>query len=278
MTARPIGLHQVPVLDVDPLQLVEIAAATGCDRVSVFTFSPQPVLPGQKSRFLFPTVTREMQREMQQRLAARGVAAMGVEFFPITADADLADYVAGLSLGRSLGATRAVTHVHDTDGPRAADKLGAFCDLAAKEGLSVGLEFTPLTRGCGSLQRAAWFVDQIKRSNFGIGVDCLHLVRSGATVEDLEGLDSHYFSYAQICDGFGLAASSDYMNESHDRQLPGDGDFPLGAIIRALPAATPLEVEVPSAQRIQAGVSALQHARRAMDQARALVNRALPIR
>jgi sugar phosphate isomerase/epimerase len=276
--ARPIGLHQVTVMDADPLHLVEIAASTGCDRVSVFTFSPKPVLPGQKSRLLFPTVTPEMQGDMQQRLAAHGVAVMGIEFFPITADADLADYVAGLSLGRSLGATRAVTHIHDTDSARAADKLGALCDLAAKEQLTVGLEFTSLTRGCGSIQRAAWFVDQIKRSNFGIGVDCLHLVRSGATVEDLEGLESRYFSYAQICDGVGLAASSDYMSESHDRQLPGDGDFPLQAIIRALPAATPLEVEVPSARRIQAGITPLEHARSAMAQARAVVDRAVPIR
>ncbi len=276
--ARPIGLHQVTVMDVDPLQLVDIAAAADCDRISVFTFSPKPVLPGQKARLLFPTVTREMQHAMRERLAAHGVAALGVEFFPITADADLADYVAGLSLGRCLGATRAVTHVHDTDSARAADKLGALCDLAAKEELTVGLEFTSLTRGCASIQRAAWFVDQIKRSNFGIGVDCLHLVRSGATVEDLEGLESRYFSYAQICDGFGLTPSSDYMTESHDRQLPGDGDFPLEAIIRALPAATPLEVEVPSAQRIRAGVTALEHACRAMTQARALVARAVPLR
>ena len=265
-------------MDVDPLQLVEIAASAGCDRISVFTFLPKPVLPGQKSRLLFPTVTPEMQRDLRQRLAAHQVAVTGVEFFPITADADLADYVAALSLGRSLGATRAVTHVHDTDGARAADKLGALCDLAAKEELTVGLEFTSLTRGCPSLQRAAWFVDQMNRSNFGIGVDCLHLVRSGATAQDLEALDSRYFSYAQICDGFGLAASSDYMTESHDRQLPGDGDFPLEAIIRALPAATALEVEVPSAQRIQAGVTPLAHACRAVAQARALVARSVPSR
>jgi sugar phosphate isomerase/epimerase len=236
------------------------------------------VLPGQKARLLFPTVTREMQRGLQERLAAHDVAVMGVEFFPITADADLADYVDGLSLGRALGATRAVTHIHDTDSARAVDKLGALCDLAAKEELAIGIEFTSLTRGCGSIQRAAWFVDQVQRSNLGIGVDCLHLVRSGGTIEDLEELESRYFSYAQICDGFGLEASSDYMIESHDRQLPGDGNFPLAAIMGALPAATALEVEVPSAKRLKAGVSALEHARLAMVQARALVDRVAPTR
>jgi sugar phosphate isomerase/epimerase len=265
-------------MDVDPLQFVEIAASAGCDRVSIFTFSPKPVLPGQKARFSFPTVTRDMQGDMQRRLAEHGVAVMGVEYFPITAEADLAEYVAGLALGRALGATRAVTHIHDTDSTRAADTLGALCDLAAKEGVAIGLEFTTLTRGCDSLRRAAWFVDQIGRSNFGIGVDCLHLVRSGASAEDLAKLDERYFGYAQICDGFGLAASSDYLAESHDRQLPGDGDFPLPAILGALPAATALEVEVPSAARVNAGVTALEHARRAMVQARALVDSVVPAR
>lgn len=274
--ARPIGLHQISVMDTDPLQFVEVAAAAGCDRISIFTCSPVPVLPGQKSRLLFPTVTREMQHDMQQRLAAHGVAVVGVEYFPITAAIDVAEYVPGLALGRALGAVRAVTHIHDTDSARAADKLGALCDLAAQEGLSIGLEFTSLTRGCGSIQRAAWFVDQINRSNFGIGVDCLHLVRSGGTVKDLEDLKPRYFGYAQICDGFGLSASSDYMTESHDRQLPGDGDFPLEAIIRALPAGVALEVEVPSDTRLKAGVTAVEHARKAMAQARLLVDRALP--
>jgi sugar phosphate isomerase/epimerase len=276
--ARPIGLHQISVMDADPLEFVDVAAAAGCDRISIFTFSPVPVLPGQKSRFLFPTVTREMQHAMRQRLVAQGVAVMGVEYFPITGDADVAEYIGGLSLGRTLGAKRAVTHVHDTDGARAVDKLGALCDLAAKEGLAVGLEFCSLTRGCGSLQRAAWFVDQIKRPNFGIGVDCLHLVRSGGTAADLARLDARYFGYAQLCDGFGLAPSTDYITESHDRELPGEGDFPLETILNALPAATALEVEVPSAKRVKAGVTALEHARRAMTRARALVDRAAATR
>jgi sugar phosphate isomerase/epimerase len=276
--ARPIGLHQMTAMDVDPLQFVEIAASAGCDRISIFTFSPQPVLPGQRSRLLFPTLTREMQLGMQQSLVAHGIAVIGVEFFPITADVNLAEYVTGLSLGRALGATRAVTHIHDVDGARAVDRLGALCDLAAKEELTIGIEFTSLTRGCDSIQRASWFVDQVQRSNLGIGVDCLHLVRSGATVKDLDGLESRYFSYAQICDGFGLGASSDYMTESHDRELPGDGDFPLEAIIRSLPAATALEVEVPSAKRVKAGVTALEHARRAVARARELVDRATPSR
>lgn len=276
--ARPIGLHQITVMDVEPLQFAELARSAGCDRISIFTYAPKAVLPGQKSRFLFPTVTRDMQDAMRKRLATHGIAVMGVEYFPITADADLADYAAGLALGRSLGATRAVTHIHDIDGARAVNTLGALCDLAAKEGLAIGLEFTSLTRGCPSLRRAAWFVDQIGRTNFGIGVDCLHLVRSGASAADLYELEARYFSYAQICDGFGLAASSDYMTESHDRQLPGDGDFPLEAIIRALPAATEMEIEVPSVSRVKAGVSAVEHARRALAQARALVDRAVPTR
>ena len=268
---RPLVLHQVTAMDVGPLELIGIAAANGCDEVSVFTFAPQAVLPGQKARLEFPLVTQETKRGVMERLADAGVAVNGVEFFPITTEVNVREYIPYLALGRELGAVRAMTHIHDVDSARAVDKLGALCDLASAEGLTIGIEFTPLTRGCVSVQRAAWFVEQVSRSNVGIGVDALHLVRSGGTPADLAGLDARYFSSLQICDGHGLHSSSDYMAEARNRELPGAGDFPLSAILSVLPATTALEVEVPSQRRLEAGVSALDHVRDAVTRVRALV-------
>jgi hypothetical protein len=62
------------------------------------------------------------------------------------------------------------------------------------------------------------------------------------------------------CDGRGLKPSSEYMAEAHERELPGKGDFPRKEILSALPESTPLEVEVPSARRGEAGGSALTRA------------------
>lgn len=269
MTVRPLGLHQITAMELAPVDFVEVAIGAGCDGISVFTFSPNPV---------FPTVTHSMKHEMQAKLAANGVSVLGVEFFPITAECNPDGYVPGLALGRELGASHAVTHILDIDDARIVDRLGALCELASREELRIGIEFTPLTRGCDSIMRAAWLVDQVGQPNLGIGMDCLHFVRSGGKVDDLARLESRYFCHAQICDGHGLHVSSSYMNEAHDRELPGDGSFPLDAIIRALPASTALEVEAPSRKRREAGVSAFAYAREAVARARALVNGATPSR
>jgi sugar phosphate isomerase/epimerase len=123
-----------------------------------------------------------------------------------------------------------------------------------------------------SVERAAWFVDQVGRPNVGIGVDALHLIRSGGTPADVARLDGRYLSNAQICDGHGLHRASDYMTEARNRELPGAGDFPLRTLLSALPATIPLELEVPSQKRREAGISAIDHVREAMSRLHALVD------
>src|SRR5690606_16862120 len=144
---------------------------------------------------------------------------------------------------------RAVTLVFDRDRGRAIDRLGAFCELARREGLAPALEFTPLTGGCDDLDSAVAFVDAIGREALGLGVDVLHLVRSGGGAEALRALAPDCFRYAQLCDGHGLHVSTDYFGEAHQREIPGRGDFPLAEIVAALPAGITLEVEVPSDRR-----------------------------
>lgn len=261
---RPLVLHQITAMDVPPPEFARMAAEAGCDQISVFTNCPDVILPGQSARLDFPTISALMLREMRAAFADNGVRVNGVEYFPILADVDVADYRPGLALGGELGGVRAVTHIHDTDEARAVDSIGRLCELAAAQGLSLGVEFTPMTRGCPSLEKAAWFVDQVGRADFAIGLDCLHLVRSGASADDAVQLGSRYFSNGQICDGHGLHAAESYISEAHNRELPGKGNFPLAAILNALPANAPIEIEVPSANLRADGVSAIQHLRNAV--------------
>jgi len=268
---RVLVLHQITAMDVPPPEFARMAAEAGCDQISVFANCPDAVLPGQSTRLDFPTITQTTKREMLAALADSGVRVNGVEYFPILVDFDVADYLPGLALGGELGGVRAVTHVHDTDSARSVDSLGRLCELAAAQGLSLGVEFTPMTRGCPSLDRAAWFVDQVGRPDFAIGLDCLHLVRSGASPQDAARLGERYFSNGQICDGHCLHSSEAYMNEAHNRELPGKGNFPIAAILGALPAAAPIEIEVPSVKYREAGVSARDHIRNAVSCSRAVL-------
>lgn len=265
---RALGLHQITAMEAGPVGLVRIAAETGCSHVCIFTQLPAGVTG-------FPVITTENSADFTTALRETGVRVGNVEFFPITPGIDLETYSAGLALGAEIGGERIVTHVHDTDETRAVDTLGRLCDMAAGLGLKVGLEFMGLSPGCDGIAKAAWYVGQVGRPNLGIAVDALHLARTGGTPADVAALPARVFAYSQICDAHGLHRATDYLPEALDREMPGDGDLPLAALIDALPAATFLDVEVP---RANLTIPALERAREAVARTRALLAAARPLR
>jgi sugar phosphate isomerase/epimerase len=111
-----------------------------------------------------------------------------------------------------------------------------------------------------------------------MGVDTLHFVRSGASMETLAALDPRYFGIAQICDAIGTHTSEDYIADVHNREVPGMGDLPLRAILNAVPEAMQIEIEVPAAHRRKAGVTAQQHVRECVEGTRAVVASLTPSR
>lgn len=266
-----LGLHQITANELAPVELVALAAAVGCEEVCLFTHIPIAALPGDDAPTLFPVVDRGMVPDLCAALAAHGVSVGNVEFFPITAGLDLEIYREGFEVAAAIGARRAVTHVHDDDDARAVDTLGRLGELAAQHGLRLGLEFMGLTPACASIERAAWFVTQVGPRNVGIGADALHLVRTGGCPDDVARVDAALFAYAQICDGAGLHVTGDYLPEALERKLPGEGDFPLAAFVAALPAGVAVDVEVPSAARIAAGIPPTGFVREAVTRSRQLL-------
>lgn len=275
---RPLGLHHLTLKELDPLAFIDVAAEAGYDQLSLFTNAPHVPQAGREGKFVYPTVTPELVPEVQARLDAHGLKVVNAEFFLMTLEVDLAAYDPGLATGSALGAAHVMTHIFDTEQARAVATLGAFCDLAASHGLRVAIEFCSLTPGCRSIRQAAWFVDQVGSANLGFSVCPMHLTRSGGTAQDVAGLDAHYILNGQINDGRGLHVSSDYFAEVHDRELPGDGDFPLHEILGALPVATPIEVKIPYERRKETGVSALAFARECLARSRPLVDALEPRR
>jgi sugar phosphate isomerase/epimerase len=276
---RPIMLHQLNAVGVTPAEFVRIAGDADCRRVTMFAYDGGHVLPRSNTGLTYPTpIGPEMKDEVRRALDETGVALDGIEFFPLTAEVDLDLYKPALALGAELGATRAVTHIFILDDALVVDRLGAFCELAEAHGMRVTSEFCPLTAGNPSLARAKWLVDQVGRDSFGIGVDMLHVVRSGATAADLAALEPRYFGVVQICDAHGAHASSDYIKDVHNREVPGQGDLPLRDLLSAVPAALPIEAEVPAAHRRAAGVTAAQHVRDVLAGTRAIIAGLTPSR
>lgn len=276
---RPIILHQMNAAGVDPDDFIHLAAANDCGAVTMFAYNGNATLPSSNNGLTYPTpISAESQEDVRRALAETGVQLDGVEFFPITAEVDFDVYKPALAMGAELGARRAVGHVFVTDDALAVDRIGRFVDLAASFGLPFTSEFCPMTPGNPSLDRAIWLVDQVGRDGFAIGVDMLHAVRSGVTAADLARLAPRYFGIVQICDAKGAHLSGDYIGEVHYREVPGDGDLPLHALLSAIPAAQPIEIEVPAVHRRAAGVTAAEHVRDVLIATRAVVAGLTPTR
>jgi len=277
--ARPIILHQLNAVGLAPAEFIRIAAENDCHHVTVFAYDGGHVLPRSNTGLTYPTpVTAESKADVRAALEDGGVAIDGIEFFPLTAEVDFEVYKPALALGAELGASRAVTHIFIENDALVVDRLGTFCEIAEGLGMRVSSEFCPLTPGNPSLRRAKWLVDQVGKPSFGIGVDVLHVVRSGATAGDIAQLEPRYFGITQICDARGTHASSDYIKDVHNREVPGLGDLPLHALLSEVPAALPIEIEVPAAHRRAAGVTATEHIRDVLSGARSIIGALTPLR
>jgi len=272
---RPLALHQLTALDTTPLELVSLAAKTGCQRIVTWVHDPEDPFPGKGwTKFGFPSITPETKNEMKKRLMDNGIELANIEMFPITQGVDPATYRPYLEMGAELGAARAVAHIHDLDENRAIDTFSKFCELAANYNLGVGVEFMGLIDACATLERGLFFVKKIDRPNVGVALDFLHVVRTGATPEDIAKVPAKYISYAQICDGRGMTVTREYLDEGLNRLAPGEGDWPVRRIIEAIPYDVAMDIEVPLTDDQKRGVSPLERATRAAGAARRMVEAA----
>jgi sugar phosphate isomerase/epimerase len=268
---HPLSLHHVTVMDVSPAELVVIAAELGCKHVCLFTH----VAP--EAQQLFPCRWDSATiKEVTQRFSDTGISAHSLEYFDVYPEFDLDIYRKGLEIGAQLGAHCATTHVKASDTQHAADNFARFCDIAGEFGISPAIEFTPLA-GPATIGAARDIVERANRTNGGIALDTLHLFRSGGTIGDVAKLSPRLIKSVQISDGpLRLKKDSDYVQEAvFERQIPGDGEFPLRELVKLIPPGMVIDVEVPLQSFRSRGVSALERARLAVDGARRVLRSAV---
>jgi sugar phosphate isomerase/epimerase len=266
---NPISLEQLTAEEAGPLELVSIAGALGCRHVSLFLRTPER--PPQ----WYPLVTdAAFRKELAQRMADCGVTPYTVEFFPLSPKANVEMYRPAFECAAALGAKRMSVLVSDTDEERRLANFCALCDCAAQFGLGVNVEFVAITQ-LPSLREAVRLVTRSGRSNAGIMVDTLHLMRSGGTVAELAATDPRLIGGAQFCDGpMTMPAEQQLFEAMSERNVPGDGQFPLHEFVRALPAQLPIGVEVPLKSLKDKGVSAMDRARLVVEASRRIIEQA----
>ena len=198
---------------------------------------------------MFPVIAGTDKKEFQTLLTDHGVAVINAEYFPVLPGLDVTQYAAALELAAELGAKRAVTHISETNPARTADQLGSLCEMTRDLGMETGLEFTGFSMGCDSLEKAAELHRAMNQPNLKIAIDALHLFRTGGTLDQVKAIDPHDIGYAQICDGAHFCKSADYVSEAMNRLLPGQGVFPLRALLALLGEHVDVDIEVPKYDR-----------------------------
>lgn len=252
-----ISLHHLSLTDCSHRELADIAGDLGCQHLCLFVKVPGPPTPS------FPRIQSvQAARDLKSHLDARGMSVWNVDTFMVLPGVDIAEYRETLDIAAALGA-KTVNALNLLPGPElapAAEILGAFSDLAADHGLSVILEWYRFSR-TRTLADALELTTLANRSNLKLNVDILHLMRNGGRPEDLAAVDPGLMHYAQICDG-PLQAPEDQMTEAvTERNVPGEGEFPLADFVRRLPSDGVLSIEAP-VNRLRQSLNARQLAER----------------
>jgi len=258
-----LALAPTTLPDTEPLAYLTAAVDAGYDAVGVRLFR-SPGLP------FHPVVGNgALIRDMKRVLADAHLPVLDVLSFYLQPATDVEQFAPALALGAELGARYAMTIGDDPEWGRLRDNLGRLCDVAARVGLTVVIEFVPF-RVLATLPMALQIIGEVKRQNCAICLDPLHLGRSGGRPADLVGLDRRLFPYAQLSDGVLGPGEPDLAIARQrgvgERRMLGEGSLPLRELLAALPAGSPLSVELPMPKTLH--LSARAWAKVALDDAR----------
>lgn len=246
-TDPPLSMAHLCELATPPAGLIAIAAEAGLASVG---FRIEPAAAGG---IAYPLASAAEQAAVRRRCSDTGVQVLYVELISISETTVPEAHRRLLETGAAIGASRLCVAGDSTDLGLVAGKLAQICDIAKPLGLAVDLEFMPF-RGVRSLSDAVAVVEACGCDNAFILVDALHIVRSATAIDEVRRLDPKRVGTFQICDGPRAAPAPDQLalEARTRRRIPGTGDFDLHAMLAALPAGTPIGVEVPMASLMPA--------------------------
>jgi sugar phosphate isomerase/epimerase len=240
--ARRFSLAYLTVFGSPPCQMIEVAAATGYDFVSLRL---APVTPDEP-RFAYLT-DPSLVADVIKALDETGVSLLDVELVRTDPGTGAEDFVPFIEVSGRLGARHIITQVPEPDRSKATDTFRELCELAEPHGMTVDLEFIPWSP-TADLEDAAEIVTKAGAPNGGVLVDTLHFSRSRSSVEQLEALPGGLFNFVQLCDA--QPARSETAEElirvaRSERAAAGEGAIELVPIVDALPTV-PYALEVPN--------------------------------
>jgi sugar phosphate isomerase/epimerase len=267
---RKWSLDQLSTQGVRPAELVEIAAVAGYDAISPFIGLGDnggvwtvPLRAGARDTL-----------EMKRALADTGVALANVDGFVLSPDMNMAEVQAGVFLAAQLGASNVGTLLFDPDLERGFSRFNEICSYASEAGIGVVLEFMGVSGLPGPSEALRW-IDRVGGTHVGLQVDLLHLDYAHGTPTDIKKLDPALIRSAQVCDGPTHPDFGAYRHSAvYERLPPGEGEFPIGEFLAALPQGVTVGVEVPTQAKIKGKTAHIERTRDLLWRARSIASAA----
>jgi sugar phosphate isomerase/epimerase len=236
------SLAHLTALAVPPPELIRIAARTAYDAVGLRLIRVTPESPG------YPLMDDPaMLRETKAAIAETGIRVHDIEFVRITPEISVPALEPFFATGAELGARWAVAAPYDPNLSRMTDRFAALCDLAARHGIGVVLEYFPWTV-VASLPQAAAIVQAAGRENAGVLVDTLHFDRCGSTLQELDAVPRARLPFVHVCDApAGHPGTTEGLlhHARAERLPPGEGGIRIREVVQHMPPGIPVALEVP---------------------------------
>ncbi len=263
----PIGIAHLTLLRLSPPELVTTAAEAGYDFVGIRV---KAVTEGEHQYPMQPGSL--MSRETLRRLDDTGLTVRDIEFLTLRPDTGPDDWQPALEAGAALGASTFSVVGVDDDPARLTDTLARLTADGAAYGIRPTLEpisYQPVSRVADAAAIA-------RATGAAVLLDALHIQRGGSSLDDVRALETELVPCLQLCDApsavprtlelpaelpLGMKADGSVLQVEArvQREVVGEGEFPLAELLGAVAAGTPVSVEVPHA-RLQARLSAAEFA------------------
>lgn len=265
--SRIFSLSALTVLELSPQDMVTCARDAGYSHVGLRLVPATPNEPAYDTVGDTPTI-----REIVARLRDTGIRTLDVEILRLKPETHVRDYLPVLETAARLGARNVLVAGNDPDEARLTQNLAALCDLAAPLGIAPCVEPMPWT-DAKDFAQAARIVGNTHRDNAGVLIDPLHFDRGGSVPAEIAGVPRSFIRYIQMCDAPAERPTTLEGLLHHaraERLLPGEGGLDLAGILRAIPADTPISMEIPQATLART-MPATTRARRALEATKRLL-------
>lgn len=194
--SRKYSMAHLGCLNWTPAEMIYCAKAIGYDYVSIRTISM-----GAQGEVDYDFGRRpELFQLTKEAMEETGVGIHDLELAKICDGRDVGDYEPAFEAAAKLQIHHVISSIWTDRRDFYLEQFAKVCDLAARYGMKVSLEFVTWAE-IWNLQQAREVLKTVNRPNAGILVDTLHAHRSRVRPEEIAACPEEWFSFAHVCGG-----------------------------------------------------------------------------